>query len=722
MNPLQLAIEHFNSRRFSDAEEIVRAVLENDRTNVVAYHLLGMIAFRTDRAQDAAMHLSKAIEIEPEYVNAYNDLANVYKANGQIDQVIATYERLLSIRPNDALAFYHLGNAFAAKGMFNKAKESFLRSVKINPGFAHAVCDLATALSETGDKPASVGWYRKAIALNPRLDVAYAGLAKSLAFLNNSVEAMRILCAALRQIPDSFMLRLSLSELLDGHPFPEVGPNERRILLDLLEDPNIPSQSLAVAVATAIEGMAAFENIRRAILIDRDIHAALEQTAFFEDALLIASLPRLVVPVEMEQILTAIRRECLLSEKPVLPITFVFALAQHCFVTEYVWQVEEKEEEKLSALIAAVTSILREASLNQVSLETHLTKIALYKPLYELLSGSTAMEVLARMNWSLPFHNIIQTQIVDVIHERKLADEIPSISDISYGASIAVQQQYENNPYPRWMDCKYQTPESFARLAAKWRPGEGAPEMPDPLPVLDAGCGTGHSPIQAARRYYRCKVTAVDISKASLGYAARMAEKYGVRNIEFRCGDILKLGTVQERFSIIICGGVLHHLDKPIEGWRVLAGLLAKGGLMKIALYSKYARKGVAAARDLFVDMDPEDVTVGDIQRCRQAIMNLPETHPARSVLYSSDFQSASGFRDLVLHNREHTFALPDIDDMLQELGLRFLGFETVPEVMAAFKRRYPQRGSETDLALWDKFEQGHQDIFWGMYQFWCSR
>jgi tetratricopeptide (TPR) repeat protein len=395
MDQLQSAIQHFNSGRFSDSERIVREILNNDPINAIAYHLLGVLELRTNRFQDAVTHLSKAIEIEPQYVNAYNDLANALKASDQTDQVIAIYERLLSIHPNDALAHYHLGNAFAGKGMYSEAKESFLRSVKINPRFANAMCDLATALGEMGDIPAAAEWYYKSIELNPRLDLAYAGLARTLALLNDSMKAIRILCAALQQIPDSFIVRHSLSELLDCRPFPEVGANERRILLDLLEDPNITSQSLAVAVAGAIEGMTAFQNVRHAILINGDIHAALKQAAFFEDTLLIVSLPRLAVQsVEMEQIFTAIRREYLFSEKPVLPVAFVCALAQHCFLTEYVWQVEEKEEEQLSALIAAVTSILREASINQASLETHLTKIALYKPLYELLSGSS-MEALA---------------------------------------------------------------------------------------------------------------------------------------------------------------------------------------------------------------------------------------------------------------------------------------------------------------------------------------
>jgi SAM-dependent methyltransferase len=259
-------------------------------------------------------------------------------------------------------------------------------------------------------------------------------------------------------------------------------------------------------------------------------------------------------------------------------------------------------------------------------------------------------------------------------------------------------------------------------VAAQWRPGEAVPEMPDPLPVLDAGCGTGHSPVQAARMYHRCRVTAVDISKASLGYAARMAEKYGVESIDFRCGDILKLGVLRQRFAIILCGGVLHHLERPLEGWRVLTSLLLEGGLMRIALYSTYARKNVAAARALLADSVSGELTLKQIRRCRQAILDLPDSHPAKTLVFSSDFRSASGFRDLVLHAREHTFTLPEIGVMLQQLGLRFLGFELPPGVLGVFKHCHPQQRSETDLDLWDKFEQEHQIVFGGMYQFWCSR
>ena len=66
---------------------------------------------------------------------------------------------------------------------------------------------------------------------------------------------------------------------------------------------------------------------------------------------------------------------------------------------------------------------------------------------------------------------------------------------------------------------------------------------------------------------------AVDLSLASLAYAKRKSVELGVANLEYRQGDILALGALEERFDLIECSGVLHHLADPFEGWRVLASL-----------------------------------------------------------------------------------------------------------------------------------------------------
>ena len=51
--------------------------------------------------------------------------------------------------------------------------------------------------------------------------------------------------------------------------------------------------------------------------------------------------------------------------------------------------------------------------------------------------------------------------------------------------------------------------------------------------------------------------------------------------------DILHLHQIGKKFDIIESAGVLHHMNEPMAGWRVLTDLLKSGGLMKVGLYSE---------------------------------------------------------------------------------------------------------------------------------------
>ena len=61
--------------------------------------------------------------------------------------------------------------------------------------------------------------------------------------------------------------------------------------------------------------------------------------------------------------------------------------------------------------------------------------------------------------------------------------------------------------------------------------------------------------------------------------------------------DILNLNKLDRQFDIIESSGVLHHMDEPLEGWRILKSCLKQGGLMKIALYSELARQNILEIR-----------------------------------------------------------------------------------------------------------------------------
>jgi SAM-dependent methyltransferase len=217
---------------------------------------------------------------------------------------------------------------------------------------------------------------------------------------------------------------------------------------------------------------------------------------------------------------------------------------------------------------------------------------------------------------------------------------------------------------------------------------------------------------------------AIDLSLASLVYAARRAKDQGVQNVTFAQADILELGGLGRHFDIIECVGVLHHMESPLDGWRVLLDRLRPGGVMKVGLYSEMARREIAIeqASDAWRQITPDP---DGLRGYRHDLIKRHhnQTPGLSSIVNSRDFSSMSEFRDLLFHVQECRFSLPVIEMILEELGLRFLGFELSKEDGATrFREAYPEASAWASLSKWHAFEQANPDTFGGMYQFWVER
>jgi SAM-dependent methyltransferase len=316
---------------------------------------------------------------------------------------------------------------------------------------------------------------------------------------------------------------------------------------------------------------------------------------------------------------------------------------------------------------------------------------------------------------------LIRQQVEEPREERLIAASLPRLTPIDDAVSRAVRAQYEDHPYPRWQGRARLAGASAERVLTGLFPHLAARAIawPDSPAILVAGCGTGHHSIATAQRFANCRVTAVDLSLASLAYASRKTREAGLENIDYAQADILGLGALTQRFDMIESAGVLHHMADPLAGWRVLRGLLAPGGFMKIGLYSERGRRSIVAARTVVEESglaaDAEGIRAG-----RDALGALPVSHPARQVVERPDFFSMSTCRDMIFHVQEHRFDLPGIAAMIAGLGLEFVGFELASRASArAYRARFPDDPAMLSLANWDAFEADHPGTFAGMFLFW---
>ncbi|MBW8906530.1 MAG: class I SAM-dependent methyltransferase [Betaproteobacteria bacterium] len=406
----------------------------------------------------------------------------------------------------------------------------------------------------------------------------------------------------------------------------------------------------------------------------------------------------------LHELLRGARQDAL--ERRSLPLETLCAIAHQCFNTEYVLDETPRENERIAAL--------RPAALYDWAL------YAAYRPLHTLEGAERLPAALA----STPLASLAERQILEPLEERRLAGAIASLGETSDRVSSAVRAQYEQNPYPRWLRTQTQfDPAPLATVVSELFPAAGVPASSDPARILVAGCGTGQNAIAAARRFSDASVLAIDFSRASLAYAMRKTRELGIATIDYRQADILALDALDERFDLVEASGVLHHMAEPLAGWSILTGRVKPGGFMRIALYSERGRRAIVHARD-FIARHGFEPTPAGIRRCRAAMLAAKDDALLASVTRNEDFYSLSGCRDLLFHVQEHRFQLPQIATMLDQLGLRFLGFEFPDSGITAarYRARFGDDAAMVNLENWARYEEDNPDAFARMYQFWVRK
>jgi 2-polyprenyl-3-methyl-5-hydroxy-6-metoxy-1,4-benzoquinol methylase len=393
------------------------------------------------------------------------------------------------------------------------------------------------------------------------------------------------------------------------------------------------------------------------------------------------------------------------------------SLAIQCFITEYVFSVPERELAAAQAARERVTAAL--ASGTEIA-PISLVAVAAYFPLATL----PASEKLLTRKWPAAIARLLDQQVREPLKERELESSIPRLTSIEDRVSRLVQEQYEENPYPRWIKSAatrgwHRQIDEYLRamfpLASFSRLGKNK------LDILIAGAGTGRQAIEVAQQFSRSRVLAVDLSRTALAYAKRKSDELGVNNIEYGQANILEIDALKRRFDVIFAAGVLHHLADPFAGWRQLLAILAPEGFMNIGLYSARAREDVVAAQR-FLAAKGYKPTPDDIHRCRNEFELLPAESSLSRIMTFVDFYSLSGLRDLLFHVQEQSTNLPQIARFLTDNELQFLGFIQATHIRQRYHKQFPHDGAMIDLALWDRFEAKNPRTFVDMYQFWVQK
>ncbi|ACB62666.1 Tetratricopeptide TPR_2 repeat protein [Burkholderia ambifaria MC40-6] len=172
---LQEALAHHQAGRFAQAKTLYDAILHAQPGQPDAMHFLGLLACQL-KQYDAGLALMERSLAERPDASYFNNLGNMLRECGRLDDAIAHYRRAVALRPDYPEAHNNLGNALRDARDPAEAMQSCSRAIELRPGYAEAYNNLGNVLQDLGELDAAAASYGKAISFHPAYAEAHSNL------------------------------------------------------------------------------------------------------------------------------------------------------------------------------------------------------------------------------------------------------------------------------------------------------------------------------------------------------------------------------------------------------------------------------------------------------------------------------------------------------------------------------------------------------------------
>ncbi len=718
IDDLKQALALHQAEDFKGAEKLYKKALIESQHQADVALMVAIFYQQIERHKYVITLLNKVIAKNPFHVKLHHILGKSYLADQQYENALVAFSQALELDPTNTEIIYKKGLSLHRQGQLEQALSLYHKAhLKINdliePDQIELYNSLGDLLFATQEKQQAIHYLEEALANNM---ADYGTLVRLVVAKGESAQG------SLKHVIDAIVLdptrdeaKTLFARCCELGCFPSLASEQiKDIILACLNSQNVNHQSLALAWFTNFFLLAGKERAKE--LLDATDFASFSQLLsspetkqIFYDPYFLQGLKSIRANrPNIERLLTFLRQDYLEKNRQdhVLSkdgLALLGAMAQQCFLNEYVFYISDQETEFLQEL---KTKLETTTSFTEQEFQS-LALYACYAPLTSLDNHVNLTKVKDTPHF---LQEVITVQIIEPLAEKQYQNTIQSLGEIENQVSQSVRQQYEENPYPRWKTESFFAPYHAKAIDQKYQPK---------LNVLIAGCGTGKQILSTYNFYPNTRFTAIDISKASLAYAKRKLKDYKLdKNVKLYQCDILDVGKLGANFDYIECCGVLHHMQDPLAGLKALCKQLTPSGKIKLALYSTLARQSITQARH-FIQKKGFVPSADGIRACRKRMIDESFVDQTNFPLYQwRDFNSLSECRDLLFHVQETSYDLHQIQEMLEQAGLVFDGFFVDQSVRTVFSEQFEQESDLKNLSKWAQFEQSYPNTFAGMYQF----
>lgn len=169
--------------------------------NPRAHFNRGVVLLDAGQIEAAIPEFERTFQLDPNYAEAHNSLANAMLQLERLPDAIAHYTEAVRLRPSYVRAWYNMGLALLRSGDAAGAAARLGECLRLSPNFAAAHNALGNALFERDQPALAVPHYEKALQLEPSLTDAHYNCGNALLALGQVDRAVAHFAALVRAKP-----------------------------------------------------------------------------------------------------------------------------------------------------------------------------------------------------------------------------------------------------------------------------------------------------------------------------------------------------------------------------------------------------------------------------------------------------------------------------------------------------------------------------------------
>mgnify|MGYP003951901365 CR=1 FL=1 len=170
------AVNLYENNKINEAKKICLKFYIKNPNHFDNLRLLNFIHFKNKDFSTALDFINKAIKLNPNFAEAYNEQGNALNELKKLEEAIKSYDNAIKINPKYADAYYNKGLVLHELKKLESAVENYDKAIKIDPKHIMSHNNKGFALQQLKKVDASLKSYNEAYKINPNFNFLFGKL------------------------------------------------------------------------------------------------------------------------------------------------------------------------------------------------------------------------------------------------------------------------------------------------------------------------------------------------------------------------------------------------------------------------------------------------------------------------------------------------------------------------------------------------------------------